>query len=110
MAAIATPGTMVCSTDFIQALNNKGVLQVQSKGKFNFKNVNEEKEVMELVIDQPEAFYTDPVCRMLVNTSASRFRHPLKSGLFFCSQHCLNVYLKSEDMEYRRTHGSGSSS
>lgn len=96
MASKATSGSIVCSTDFIQALNNKHVLQFQSKGKFNFKNVSEEKEIMELVIDRPEAFFTDPVCRMLVNAE-KRYTHPVKSGIFFCSQNCLDIYLKNED-------------
>ena len=97
MASKAASGSLVCSTDFIQALNNKDVLQFQSKGKYNFKNVSEEKEVMELVVDRPEAFYTDPVCRMLVNAAGNKYTHPLTPALFFCSQHCLDTYLKSED-------------
>ncbi len=97
MASKANAGTMVCSTDFIQALTNKEVLQFRSKGKFNFKNVSEEKEVLELVIDRPDAFFTDPVCRMLVNAAENRFTHPLKPGLFFCSQSCLDTYLRSEN-------------
>lgn len=71
MAAKAAPGSIVCSMDFIEALNHKDVLQFQSKGLHNFKNVSEEKELMELVIDSIDTFYTDPVCRMLVNTSTS---------------------------------------
>jgi adenylate cyclase len=98
MASKAASGSLVCSNDFIQALNNKGVLQFQSKGTFNFKNVSEEKEVMELVIDRPHAFHTDPVCRMLVRAEANQYTHPHKEGLYFCSQHCLNVYLRNEDI------------
>ena len=96
MASKANAGTMVCSTDFIQALNNKEVLEFQSKGKHSFKNVSEEKEVLELVIDRPEAFYTDPICRMLVNITHSQYVHPLNPGIYFCSQHCLDMYLKNE--------------
>jgi adenylate cyclase len=97
MAAKANPGTLVCSTEFIEALNNREILKFQSKGKFSFKNVREEMEIMELVIDRPDAFHTDPVCRMLVNAAESKYTHPLKSGIFFCSQHCLDVYLSNED-------------
>lgn len=96
MASKANAGTMICSTDFIQALNNKDVLQFQSKGKYSFKNVSEEKEVLELVIDRPDAFYTDPVCRMLVNVTHSKYVHPLNHGICFCSQNCLDMYIRNE--------------
>ncbi|MFL5740623.1 MAG: adenylate/guanylate cyclase domain-containing protein [Flavisolibacter sp.] len=98
MASKAASGSIVCSTDFIGALKNKDVLQFQSKGKYNFKNVSEEKELIELVIDRPDAFYTDPVCRMLVNTSISKYMHPHKSDIFFCSQGCLEEFLRSENI------------
>jgi adenylate cyclase len=96
MASKANAGTMVCSTDFIQALNNKEVLQFQSKGKHSFKNVSEERELMELVIDRPDVFLTDPVCRMLINAEDKKYSHPIKSGIFFCSQTCLDIYLRNE--------------
>jgi len=99
MAAKANAGTLVCSADFFQALTNKEVLQFLSKGKFNFKNVSEEKEIMELVIDRPDVYYTDPVCRMLVNALDNKYTHPLKSGIFFCSQNCLDIFLKNEANE-----------
>jgi adenylate cyclase len=96
MASKANAGTMVCSTDFIQALNNKEVLQFQSKGTYSFKNVREERELLEIVIDRPDVFQTDPVCRMLVNAEDKKYSHPIKSGIFFCSQNCLDIYLRNE--------------
>jgi class 3 adenylate cyclase/YHS domain-containing protein len=97
MAAKAGAGTLVCSQDFIGALANKEILHFQSKGKYNFKNVREEKEMLELVIDRADAFYTDPVCRMLVSATENRFTHPSEPGLFFCSQNCLDIYLGTEN-------------
>jgi adenylate cyclase len=96
MASKANAGTMVCSTDFIQALNNKEVLQFHSKGKYSFKNVSEEKEVFELIIDRPDTYYTDPICRMLVNVAQSQYMHPINTDILFCSQHCLDMYLRNE--------------
>jgi class 3 adenylate cyclase/YHS domain-containing protein len=97
MAAHANPGTLVCSTEFLQALTNTNGLQFKSKGMFAFKNVSDGKEILELVIDKPNIIYTDPVCRMLVNPEESRYVHPVKPGLYFCSQTCLDIYMSNED-------------
>jgi class 3 adenylate cyclase/YHS domain-containing protein len=96
MASMAVAGTIVCSTNFIDALDNKDVLSFQTKGTFHLKNVRDEKEIIELVLDKPNAFYTDPVCRMLVNVAPGNFAHPYKAGIYFCSQTCLDRYLQSE--------------
>jgi adenylate cyclase len=92
IAAKANPGTFWCSKDFINALDDKSTCSFQSKGKQKFKNINEEKEVAELQIDNPNNFLVDPVCRMLIVDKEIALEHPKKTGIFFCSQHCLNHY------------------
>jgi class 3 adenylate cyclase len=96
MAAQAKAGTLVCSTDFFSGLTNKDVLQSQSMGRYTFRNVTEEIEVLELMTGKPNTYFTDPVCRMLVNTAENEYAHPVKPGIYFCSQTCLDIYLKNE--------------
>ena len=94
IASKATKGTFWCSDKFVDSLADKDDFNFQSKGKHNFKNVSEESEVLELLIENPEPFYIDPVCRMLVNKKETAFQHPDEDSIFFCSLDCLNIYKK----------------
>jgi len=92
IASKASKGTFWCSDQFVNSLSDKTGFSFQSKGKHSFKNVSEESEVLELIIESPEPFYIDPVCRMLVNKKEIAFQHPDEDSIFFCSLHCLNIY------------------
>jgi class 3 adenylate cyclase/YHS domain-containing protein len=93
MGSHASANTFLCSEEFLNAVPGNSH-EVVSKGKCNFKNVSEEKEVFEIKIDKPAELYIDPICRMIINKENSFIAHPIESNIFFCSQNCLEVYLK----------------
>ena len=64
IASKANPGAFWCSEEYVNALVNRSSFAFQSKGKYNFKNLSEQNEVFELVIDNPKTFHIDPICRM----------------------------------------------
>jgi class 3 adenylate cyclase/YHS domain-containing protein len=94
IAAEADPGSFLCSADFIDALNNKSVCTFLSKGNYRFKNVNQEKEVSEIVNKDANLLAIDPTCKMLILDKSIAIRHPEKADLFFCSQTCLDIFEK----------------
>jgi adenylate cyclase len=94
MASYAAAGTFLCSEEFLNALSSTPVNEAVSKGKYSFKNVSEEKEVFEIKIDKPENLYIDPVCRMIVSKETSFIAHPGEPNIFFCSQNCMEAYIK----------------
>lgn len=92
IAGTAVNGTFWCSASFIKALSGPSRFSFTSKGKYGFKNVAEDIEVFEINLDNPGAFYIDPVCRMILHHKEKAFPHPLNKDLFFCSSDCLNHY------------------
>lgn len=92
IAAKANKGTFWCSSHFIEALPDKSSFTFQSQGKHNFKNVSEEHEVHELIIENTNAFHIDPVCRMLIHKKETAVPHP-SEDIFFCSDSCRDIYL-----------------
>jgi class 3 adenylate cyclase/YHS domain-containing protein len=95
IAGKANKGSFWCSTEFVNALSDKSAFTFSSQGKHSFKNVNEEIEVFELIIENPHSVYVDPVCRMLIHTKETATPHPEKD-IFFCSENCLRLYINSE--------------
>ncbi len=96
IASQATAGTFLCSEEFIHAMSDKSMYQFKSKGRYTFKNVTDEKEIFEITLEQPTHFYIDPICRMMINKNENAFSHPKRNNLLFCSQNCLNIYLRNE--------------
>ena len=94
IAAKADPGTFWCSGDFIDALGDKSAYKLRPKGKHSFKNVNEEKEITEVLNSQEKPFMVDPVCRMLILDKTIAIQHPGNPHLHFCSQACLDIFKK----------------
>jgi adenylate cyclase len=92
IAAQAIDGTFWCSEDFLEALADKSRFTLTSKGKHRFKNMNEEREISELAITKANAFFVDPVCRMLILDTTAAIRHPEKPEVFFCSSTCLHTF------------------
>ena len=92
IAAKASPGTFWSSKEFINALTNKSLFKFQSKGQHRFKNINEEKEIVELVDKHSNSFFIDPVCKMLILNKSIAKQHSEKQELFFCSQACLDIF------------------
>jgi len=92
MASHAKANTFLCSEEFLSLLSNEHLSKMQSKGKFSFKNVSEEKEVFELLVEKPDYFRIDPICRMIVHLEIDSISHPVEPDLFFCSHQCLKLY------------------
>jgi class 3 adenylate cyclase/YHS domain-containing protein len=95
IASQATAGTFLCSQEFIDVLSDKFFYKFESKGKYNFKNVADEKKIFEIVLEKPNHFHIDPICRMIVSREADSLAHPEQSNLLFCSQNCLDIYLRN---------------
>ncbi len=95
IAAKAGPGSFWCSSDFVEALTDRSSFKLHPKGKHSFKNVNEEKEIAELLHDHAHHIYIDPICRMLILDKALAIPHPEDDEIYFCSAGCLEVFRKS---------------
>ena len=87
----ARPGTFWCSEEFINALSEKAAFTFHPRDKHTFKNLSEEKEMFELLIES-DLCLIDPVCRMLINNIDQAVPHPHKKNIFFCSAGCLEIY------------------
>ncbi len=96
IASQATAGTFLCSQEFINALVDKSPYKFNSKGKYNFKNVTDEKEIFEIALEKPTHFYIDPICKMIVKKEDTSISLPNQSDVLFCSQNCLEIYLRNE--------------
>lgn len=92
IASKANPGSFWCSGEFIDALKNKSAYKLQSKGKYSFKNVSEEKELSEVINTKSQSHAIDPVCRMLIQDKANAIQHYEETHLYFCSQNCLDIF------------------
>ena len=93
IAARSNPGTYWCSDEYVNALSDKAVFSLTSKGNHVFKNISEEKEVFELCIEDRRPFYIDPVCRMLILDPQNAIQHPNENDQYFCSSDCLKIYI-----------------
>jgi adenylate cyclase len=96
IASKARPGVLLCSNDFLNALDDKDSYSFTSIGRNNFKNVSGDSEVFEIAIDKPEGLSVDPVCRMLLTEPEKRISHPIRSDLFFCSANCLEIFMEMQ--------------
>lgn len=94
----AGKGTFLCSEQFKNALSHDPNLTFESKGMYRFKNVSEDQQVWQLVNEVSHPVDIDPVCRMLIHNKETAFRHPEEESIFFCSDDCLQVYLKSNSV------------
>lgn len=97
IAAKASPGTFLCSGDFINALADKTTIKFHSKQKHRFKNLSEEMEVAEVLNAQNRKLVIDPVCRMLIQDKASGIQHPEMKHSYFCSRTCLDIFNNNPD-------------
>jgi class 3 adenylate cyclase/YHS domain-containing protein len=94
IAAKANKGRFWCSPEFLQSLGDRSDFIFTSMGRHTFKNVREEMELFELVIDQQQFFHIDPVCRMVICNKETAIQHPQDADVYFCSAHCLEIYEK----------------
>ena len=95
IAGKANKGTFWCSSEFINQLSNEVEFTFSAKGKHSFKNVSEDVDVFELVLENTKLVYIDPVCRMLIHKMDNTIPHPHEQNIFFCSNDCLNIYVKT---------------
>jgi len=96
IAAKANPGTFWCSEEYVNALTDKFVFTLESKGNHLFKNISEEKALFELSIENSNSFYTDAVCHMLILDVQNAFPHPQEENKYFCSSDCLEIYKRRQ--------------
>jgi adenylate cyclase len=94
IAAKAGKGTFWCSSEFTNALSNKSEFTFLPRGKHSFKNVREETEVLELLIEHQNFFHIDPVCKMVIRKKETAIPHPTEQNTFFCSANCLDIYMR----------------
>ena len=92
IASKASPGTFLCSGIFYNALSEKYKLLFAPKGRHDFKNVNNEIDLFEFLLQPGGKIFIDPVCRMMVKDTG--IPHPTNVEIFFCSTECLNAFLK----------------
>jgi adenylate cyclase len=93
IASKASAGTFWCSEEYVNALSDKSLFTLTSKGNHVFKNISKEKEIFELSIENRKTFYVDPVCRMLILDAQNAIRHPNEGHQYFCSPDCLEIYI-----------------
>ena len=93
IARKAPPGAVWCSEDFLKALANVGSTTFEPMGEHDFKNLRDKVIVSELRIARAGSLYIDPVCKMQIRDKANAVPHPIHTGIYFCSQTCLNIYL-----------------
>jgi len=95
MANLAGTGSILCSEDFKAALNSRSAVQFKALGRHTFKNLSEEKELFELTFGNFRSVHIDPVCRMIIRHPESAITDPMLEGIFFCSEKCRSLYMKS---------------
>ena len=93
ITATAEPGTLRCSAEYVGALTNQAQYNITSRGYHHFKNIDDEKEIFQIKNIDQRAPYIDPVCRMLIRNFNNATQHPYEEGKYFCSGHCLNIYM-----------------
>jgi adenylate cyclase len=96
IASKASKGTFWCSSAFTNALSNPGAFTFSSKAKHSFKNISEDTDVFELVMENTNFFHIDPVCRMLIHKKENAIPHPEKENILFCSADCLDIYMRNK--------------
>lgn len=96
IASQAKVGKILCSQDFIDALSNTEAFRYEFHGRFNFKNVLEAKEIVELLpLQKEKAFehYLCPVCHMQLGATENNFQHiHADKTYYFCSRECNEVF------------------
>jgi class 3 adenylate cyclase len=92
ITAKASPGSFVCSDDYIQALKNPSASSFISTGTHSLKNIQDKKEIFTLNIPKKYNPIIDPVCRMQIVNPQQAIHHPTESGIYFCSSTCLHHY------------------
>jgi adenylate cyclase len=98
----ANKGTFWCSSEFMNELSNEIPFTFSPKGKHNFKNVSEDVDVFELVLEVTKLVHIDPVCRMLIHKKENATPHPFEENIFFCSNDCLDIYIKTNKVKVSR--------
>ena len=93
IAKKAAPGAVWCSEDFIKALAITESHIFEARGEHDFKNLRDRSTVYELLVAREETLYIDPVCKMQIRDKLNATPHPIHTGIYFCSETCLNIYL-----------------
>ena len=95
IAGEANKGTFWCSSQFRNQLSSIDPYTFSPKGNYSFKNVSDNIEVFELMLEKVSSVHIDPVCRMLIHNKENAIPHPHEQNIFFCSIDCLNIYVKA---------------
>ena len=92
IAATADAGTFCCSREFADALIDKGLYMIRSKGMHSFKNIIGKKEILEITNKNKQRNHIDPVCRMQIIVPENAIPFSAEESIYFCSSHCLELY------------------
>jgi YHS domain-containing protein len=93
----------LCSKEFCDAIENKALCDIESRGVHELKNISGEKEVFQILSDQASFLAIDPVCRMLILSEREAIPHPVHKEIFFCSDKCLNTYDSMKKDQHAKT-------
>lgn len=93
IASSADTGTFFCSEEFIDAISDKTLINSESRGVFDLKNVTGGKELFEIHVPEKPEYSIDPVCRMIILHKEQALKHPDHDGIYFCSVDCKEKYL-----------------
>jgi class 3 adenylate cyclase len=94
IAATAPSGSFYCSEEFIVALRDPSLVQLEARGQFQFKNLGESRLLYELNAEGAKQVCIDPVCRMIIQPGNNNIVHQGEEAVFFCSDDCLQTYLQ----------------
>ena len=92
----ANKGTFWCSSHFKNNLQHPERYTFSSKGRLGFKNVSSETELLELITENANSFYIDPVCRMLISKTESP-AYSYEQNTFFCSDDCRSTFIRRQN-------------
>lgn len=96
IASAASAGSIWCSQHFIDSLPEGKEQQFLSKGKYSLKNMTEQETLFEVTVEKSNKLFVDPICRMLILDQQNAVSHPEAPGVYFCSDHCMNVFLSKK--------------
>jgi adenylate cyclase len=95
---LAESGKILCSSAFVNSVADKNLFQFISIGPVRFKNIIQEIEIFEMVVEMTSAvkFHTDPVCHMVLQPGKDNHAITFEGTEYhFCSVHCREVFLAS---------------
>lgn len=90
-------GQILCSEEFINAIQNSNEFEYIKLGDVRFKNVSRPVSIYEIVTNSDRTkMKIDPVCKMQVDTSISQVKTTYTGKtFFFCSEDCYRKFINN---------------